>query len=127
MQRAGITVGSISVTNSGTTYGVSSDARLKIDRGVVTHTDVLRRTTVRDFDLIVGGARTRGVFAQEAYQIAPFAVAVGTDEIKDGHLAKPWQVDYSKYVPDLIVGWQQHDATITQLAARIAALESQDN
>jgi hypothetical protein len=45
----------------------------------------------------------------------------------DGRLAKPWGVDYSKYVPDLIVGWQQHDATIQQLAARIAALETKDN
>ena len=58
----------------------------------------------------------------------PSAVTVGTDEINaEGQLVRPWGVDYSKFVPDLIVGWQQHDATISQLAARIAALESQDN
>jgi hypothetical protein len=29
--------------------------------------------------------------------------------------------DYSKFVPDLIVGWQQHDAALTALRARLAA------
>ena len=70
------------------------------------------------------GVKSRGVFAQEAYAIAPFAVFVGSDELKDGHLANPWSVDYSKFVPDLIVGWQQHDATIATLTTQNTALEA---
>ena len=41
--------------------------------------------------------------------------------MKDGHLAKPWSVDYSKFVPDLIVGWQQHDARLAVLEAKLLA------
>ena len=116
-------VGSISTSGSATSYTTSSDERLKRDLGVVIQTDVLRKAVIRDFEWLADGSRARGVFAQEAHATAPFAVSIGGDEMKDGHLAKPWSVDYSKYVPDLIVGWQQHDATISQLAARIAALE----
>jgi len=120
-------VGTINTSGSATAYNTSSDARLKHDLGIVTQTDVLRQTVVRDFEWLSDGSKARGVFAQEAHLVAPFAVSVGNDEMKDGHLAKPWVVDYSKFVPDLIVGWQQHDATITQLAARIAALETKDH
>ena len=125
---AGTQKGSIGFNGTtGVNFQTTSDARLKMDMGVAITVDVLRRTVIHDFDWIADGSRARGVFAQEAYAVAPFAVSVGSDDMKDGHLVKPWSVDYSKYVPDLIVGWQQHDATITQLAARIAALESQDN
>jgi hypothetical protein len=31
--------------------------------------------------------------------------------------------DYSKFVADLIVGWQQHDAEIADLRAALAALK----
>ena len=79
---------------------------------------------IHDFAWKANGQISRGVFAQEAYVVAPFAVSVGSDELKDGLLAMPWAVDYSKFVPDLIVGWQQHDATIQSLTARIAALEA---
>jgi hypothetical protein len=69
--------------------------------------------------------------AQEAITVAPFAVSVGTDERDEsGRLVHPWGVDYSKYVPDLIVGWQQHDTRIGALfgdqllaAERLTALE----
>jgi hypothetical protein len=31
--------------------------------------------------------------------------------------------DYSKFVPDLIVGWQQHDAEIAELRAMFATVK----
>ena len=134
-QSTGTNVGSITVTTSATAYNTSSDKRLKTDLGVVTSTDLLSRTVIHDFHWIADGSRARGVFAQEAYAVAPFAISVGSDEVQDGRLAHPWSVDYSKFVPDLIVGWQQHDkelfdngvSIITQLAARIAALETKDH
>ena len=62
--------------------------------------------------------RARGVFAQEAVLVCPAAISVGEDERNAaGNLVKPWMADYSKYVPDLIVGWQNLDA-------RLAALEN---
>lgn len=123
---AGATIGSVDRVGatSAVAYSTTSDARLKRSIQQATKTNVLQQTIIRDFEWLADGSRARGVFAQEAVTVAPFAVTVGSDEMKDGHLVKPWGVDYSKYVPDLIVGWQQHDATIQSLAARIAALES---
>ncbi len=111
---------------SAVAYSTTSDVRLKRDRGVVKSTDILARTIIHDFEWIADGTTGRGVFAQEAFTVAPFAVARKTDDTRgaDGLPRHPWGVDYSKFVPDLIVGWQQHDATIQSLTARIAALEA---
>jgi hypothetical protein len=31
--------------------------------------------------------------------------------------------DYSKFVPDLIVGWQHHDAALDEIRAQLATLK----
>jgi len=118
-------VGFIQTTGAGTAYLTSSDARLKTDRGLLTDPKVLRDTKIHHFTWNSDGISGRGVFAQEAVTVAPFAVSVGTDERDDaGNLKQPWGVDYSRYVPDLIVGWQQHDGQVEALTARIEALET---
>jgi hypothetical protein len=122
------------IQHSGTTsvtYSTSSDARLKTDLGVSVSTDVIDNTIVHDYEWKEDKKIDRGVFAQEAFEVKPTAVAVGNDELtEDGNLAKPWGVDYSKYVPDLIVYAQQlkkqvqeQQALITTLTERITALE----
>ena len=115
-------------TSTTTAYNTSSDIRLKNDLGVAL-TTILAGVVVHDFTWKRDGSAARGVFAQEVQSIAPFAVSVGKDHLtEDGTtLQHPWMVDYSKFVPDLIVGWQQHDTLIQQLAARIAALETKDH
>jgi len=119
--RNGAIVGAITTTLSATTYNTSSDARLKRDRGVATDPAILRQLVVHDFDWLIDDTPDRGVFAQEAHRIKPQAIAMGTDERRaDGTLVQPWQADYSKYVPDLIVGWQAHEARLLALEARIA-------
>ena len=128
-----VTRGSISTDGTNTAYNTSSDMRLKRDHGLVTDVSILRLTKIHDYEWISNNASGRGVFAQEAVEICPRAVLIGDDVVNDnGELLQPWSVDYSKYVPDLIVGWQQHDATIatlttqnTALEARIATLEAQ--
>ena len=121
-------VGTITTSGSATAYNTSSDARLKRSLGIASHTDVLSKTVIRDFEWLADGVKSRGVFAQEAYLVFPSAITVGDDSLTStDKLAMPWMADYSKFVPDLIVGWQQHDATISQLAARIAALETKDH
>ena len=107
-----------SITQSGTTgvlYNVTSDQRLKTDLGTVTSTDVIASTVIHDFTWKSDGSQARGVFAQEAAKVLPAAVKVGDDgeEVTD-----QWQVDYSKYVPDIIVELQS-------LRARVAQLETQ--
>ena len=114
-------------------YSTSSDSRLKIDKGISTDTSVIDNTIVHDFEWKADGSIDKGVFAQEAFQVKPKAVCEGEDTLtEDGSLAVPWSVDYSKYVPDLIVHAQQlkkqvqeQQAIITQLQADVAALKAQ--
>ena len=61
-----------------------------------------------------------------AEDVAPIAPLLATYD-EGGETGTPNYVTYDRIPAYLIVGWQQHDATISQLAARIAALESQDN
>jgi hypothetical protein len=101
-------------------YTTTSDARLKTDDGPAADLDALRRIVVHDFAWTADGRRDRGIFAQEAHALYPRAVFPGTDETTDsGALARPWMTDYSKFVPDLIVGWQQHDVAIAELRAQL--------
>jgi hypothetical protein len=119
--------------NASTTvnYATSSDARLKKDLGVAISTEVIDNIIIHNFEWKEDGRIDRGVFAQEANQIKPSAISVGTDELTEsGELLKPWGVDYSKFVPELIVYCQQlkktaqeQQAIITDLKSRIEALE----
>lgn len=105
-------------------YTTTSDARLKHDCGRATDLTNLRRLVIHDFDWMVDGVRDRGVFAQEAYDLFPRAIVVGTDERTDsGDLLHPWGTDYSKFVADLIVGWQQHEIEIADLRTELAFLK----
>jgi hypothetical protein len=105
-------------------YGTSSDARLKTDHGRAADLAALRALVVHDFTWTADGTRDRGIFAQEAHALFPRAVSPGTDaRTETGQLARPWMTDYSKFVADLIVGWQQHDAEIADLRAALAALK----
>jgi hypothetical protein len=117
----GTTIGSI--TQNGTTgvlFNTSSDQRLKTDLGQVTSTNVIDNTIVHDFIWKSDGTQSRGVFAQEAHKVIPQAVKVGDDEQE---VEDVWAVDYSKYVPDIIVYCQQLKSEIQSLKAEIATLK----
>ncbi len=120
-------VGSIVTNGSGTAFNTTSDQRLKDDLGVATSTR-LGDLIIHDFTWKVDGSAGRGVFAQEAAKVYPDAVFVGDSRTKvEGNkttLKNPWAVDYSKFIPDLIVGWQGHDHRIEDLEQRVKALES---
>jgi hypothetical protein len=126
---AGAVAGLITQTSQTTVaYNTSSDRRLKIDRGRATNLDALRGVVVHDFDWKADGRADRGVFAQEAAAVFPRAITEGADDLTEGgDLARPWMTDYSKFVPDLIAGWQRHDATIALLRAELAALKGSPN
>jgi len=116
---SGVTAaGIISSTGSITTYGTTSDIRLKTDLGLSTDTTIIDNTEIHNYSWNSDGALDRGVFAQDAYKIKPSAICPGTDN-PDGTIEVPWQVDYSKYVPDLIVYCQQLKATIATLQDKL--------
>jgi hypothetical protein len=129
---AGSVAGKIEHTASTTVnYNTSSDARLKKNIGIATDTSVIDQIVIHDFEWKEDGRVDRGVFAQEAYEIKPSAVSVGSDETNENDvLINSWGVDYSKFVPDLIVHAQQlkkqvqeQQAIITQLQADVEALK----
>jgi hypothetical protein len=112
-------VGSIVISNSGTTYNIISDQDLKTDLGVVTETDVIANTVIHDYTWKVDGTKARGVFAQEAHIVNPLAVSVGSDELdENGNKINPWQVDLSKYIPDIIVELQSLRKRVAELEAK---------
>jgi len=121
----GSTAGSIQHTASTTVnYSTSSDARLKTSLGVATDTSVIDNTVIHDFQWIEDGRIDRGVFAQEANEVKPSAVSIGKDDLtEDGNLITPWGVDYSKFVPDLIVHAQQLKKQVQELKAEIDILK----
>ena len=118
-----------SVTRNGSTsavlFNTTSDERYKTSQGVVTDASaVLSNLQVHDFLWNDDATETvdRGFFAQEAQVVTPRGVTAG-----DAHpttVSATWMMDRSVYIPDLVVGWQQHQAAIAALDARIAVLES---
>lgn len=97
-------VGSIKFNGTTTTYATTSDKDMKTDLGVATDTSVIDDTVIHDYVWTKENVADRGVFAQEAFLVKPSAVFQGTDEVNEkGNKVAPWGVDYSKYVPDLIV------------------------
>jgi hypothetical protein len=114
--------GSIAQTGASTVvYNTSSDRRLKDDRGRATDLSALRAVAVHDFAWKADGLADRGVFAQDAHALYPRAVTQGDDDLTEsGALAHPWMTDYSKFVADLIVGWQYHEQRLDALETALA-------
>jgi len=115
------------ITQNGSTtinYVSSSDERLKTLIGVATDTSVIDNIVVNDFTWKTDNTTDRGVFAQDAYNVKPSAVSKGKDDTLDekGLPLNPWGVDYSKFVPDLIVYCQQLKKQVTTLQSQVAAL-----
>ena len=121
----GTTVGTVSFNGTLTVYATTSDERVKTDNGVATETSVIDDTIIHNFTW-KNGVKDKGVFAQEAYKVKPSAVQVGTDDVdEEGNLTKPWGVDYSVYVPDLIIHCQQLKKTSQEQQALITTLQEQ--
>ena len=116
----GTGIGSITNNNNtGTAFNTVSDKRLKKDLGIATDASVLERTVIRDFIWLASGKRGIGVFAQDE-KGAP------NDAVLEGNEERYWQVDYSKFVPSLILGWQQHQKKIKELEARLGGVLASD-
>jgi len=108
-------VGDISTSGSATTYGTSSDRRLKSNIALADDSGaVVDSIQIVKHDWKAGGHVRYGVIAQDLHAVAPEAVKVGDDgeEVTDA-----WGVDYSKLVPMLV-------KEIQSLRARVAHLEA---
>lgn len=116
---SGALKGSISVTNSATTYNTSSDYRLKHDiqpmTGALAKVASLKPCT---YKWKVDGSAGEGFIAHELQEVAPYAVSGE----KDGEQMQG--VDYGKLTPILTAALQEAIAEIQSLKARIAVLEA---
>lgn len=104
--------GVISVAAGPTTsYGTTSDARLKQDLKSFSSGALIDALEVWDFEWIKTGERAHGVIAQAAKNIYP--EAINYDDKSDTYMA-----DYSKFVPLLL-------QEVKDLRNRVAELENQ--
>lgn len=112
----GTSVGAITTNGTNTTYGTSSDQRLK--ENIVdapSASDDIDAIQVRSFNWKVNKSHQKyGMIAQELMTVAPDAVLAGDD---GEEVERTWGVDYSKLVPMLV-------KEIQSLRARVAQLES---
>ena len=113
--------------NTNNSYGAISDIKLK--ENVIDATpklEKLNQVRVVNYNLIGSEQKQIGVIAQELEQIFPGMVEETADKDMEGNdLGTTTKaVKYSVFVPMLIKAMQEQQAIITQLTARITALES---
>ena len=113
----------VRLTSGANAWAALSDARLKTTLTPFTDAAATLRgvRTGTGRYLIDDSSISRSFMIAQDFETG-LPEAITRDET-DGMLV----LRYTDTIPLIISGWQQHDATISQLAARIAALESQDN
>ena len=134
---AGDNKGSIDFNRAGNAirYNTTSDATLKNligDAPQARSLEILSQTRLREYSWKSDETNKPqiGVIAQELVEVFPGAVSVGGDLAgvdEDGNPAttySPWSVDKTAYQFHLVAGWQNHEAKIAALEARLAALEA---
>ena len=126
INHANTSIGQIFCTTTSTTYGTSSDYRLK--ENVVDITDGIARVkqlSPKRFNFIADADTTvDGFIAHEAQTVVPEAVIGTKDEVDDDGNAVMQGIDKSKLVPLLTAALQEAIAKIETLEAKVAALEA---
>jgi hypothetical protein len=117
-----VAVGNITTNGSDITIGYMSDKRLKENvKPVANSGEIIDAMEPVTYDWKYSPNHTKGVgfLAQDLYKVFPNAVSVGDSGSVDsnGHVEKPWGVDYSKPMPVVI-------AELKSLRARLAADEA---
>jgi hypothetical protein len=118
-------VGSISCTTSATAYNTSSDYRLKENIapmiGALATVAQLKPCT---YTWKADGASGQGFIAHELQDVVPDCVTGEKDAVDADGKIKPQGIDVSFLVATLTAAIQEQQALITQLTARITALET---
>jgi hypothetical protein len=115
------------VENTNNSYGAISDLKLK--ENIVDATpklEKLQQVRVVNYNLIGEEQKQIGVIAQELEQVFPGMVSETPDRDAEGNDlgTTTKSVKYSVFVPMLIKAIQEQQALITDLRARVAALEA---
>jgi hypothetical protein len=119
------TVGVISSNGSTTTYGTSSDYRLKENvqpmAGALARVAALKPVT---YTWKNTGAYDEGFIAHELQEVCPSAVSGKKDAVNEDGSIKPQSIDTSFLVATLTAAIQEQQAIITALTARVEALDA---
>ena len=118
-------VGTISVNATSTSYGTSSDYRLK-ENEVAISDGITRLKTLKPyrFNFKIDPSKTvDGFFAHEVTAV-PEAVFGTKDATNEDGSVKPQSIDQSKLVPLLVAALQEEIGKREALEVRIAALEA---
>jgi hypothetical protein len=119
-----IGVGNITSNGSTTTYGTSSDYRLKEDvqpmTGALAKVAALKPVT---YTWKNTGERDEGFIAHELQEVCPSAVFGEKDAVNEDGSIKPQNIDTSFLVATLTAAIQEQQALIIQLQADVAALK----
>jgi len=120
-------LGNGNAENTNNSYGAVSDVKLK--ENIVDATPKLAdlmQVKVRNYNLIGDTTKQIGVVAQELETVFPSMIDVTLDKEAEGNDlgTTTKSVKYSVFVPMLIKAMQEQQALITQLTARITALET---
>jgi hypothetical protein len=117
-------VGGITTNGSTTTYAIASDYRLKENvqpmTGALAKVAQLKPVT---YTWKASGLATQGFIAHELQSVVPDCVVGEKDALNEDGSIKPQGVDTSFLVATLTAAIQEQQALITQLTARITALE----
>ena len=117
-------IGKITGNNSATTYSTSSDYRLKENilpmTGALDKVAQLKPVT---YDWKAGGS-SQGFIAHELAEVCPDAVVGEKDAVNEDGTIKPQGIDTSFLVATLTAAIQEQQALITDLTARLTALEA---
>lgn len=107
--------GTINISSSGTTYGTTSDERLKTNFRDLDSGPIIDNTWVGEYDRADTGATNLfGVRAQQAASVWAFPVTEGVGAPGEEGFV-PWSVDYSRYVPAMLRELQLLRARVAQL------------
>ena len=123
-RRGSTQVGTISVTGSNTSYNTTSDYRLKQDLKEYNGLDLVKSIKTYDYEWKSDNSRMYGVLAHELQEVIPYAVYGEKDEVDENDEPKMQGVDYSKLVPVLVKAIQEQNQLISELSAKVSALEN---
>ncbi len=120
------TVGTINTSGSSTSYGTSSDYRLKENViGLTGAADRVQQLAPKRFNFIADADKTvDGFLAHEVADIVPEAINGTKDEVDDDGNPVYQGIDQSKLVPLLTAALQEALTKIDALETRIVALET---
>ena len=124
-RRQGAGVGTISTTGSTTSYGTTSDYRLKNTiapmTGALATVSQLKPVT---YSWKADGSAGQGFIAHELQAIVPDCVTGEKDAVNEDGTIKPQGIDTSFLVATLTAAIQEQQALIIQLQADVATLKA---